>query len=323
MTKKLHYTYMPAPQAFANNRGQGFGNHSNLQTLTVGEDHRTTVSANAKRAAFREYMVTQLGWNAYRSITHGYDKEALVGLSSATTEQEREDIQRKFPDLDLFGYFSTEKAETKKSNKKGKGASKEDKESKEDKKGSSQSRRSPWQVSRAVSLTPSPGDTFTHVRSGVSKGDRVEHGAPYTHDAHHTSYAFSGTLNVGDLINPDLVEDFIQAMFSVSQYGGSHTTNLCDYSPTVALFRIADEPAHRMMDVVRMVEVSPGDFKFDLSRLIETLEEGDIPPNELIVGYSNKYVNAEDLAKLDSLGVQTVRGMNNAKEEILCRMRDM
>src|SRR5947209_14128665 len=188
----------------ANNRAETEGNITTLQKLLwMGETH-STVSAEAIRFALRRRLAdadkngTNRTWNEdlrrneWRS-GRDVDAEFARWLDTAYSG---------FIDDDLLGVMA---AEAGKEEAEGTEADEADAEAKKEKsgrtkkpKGTATTRRSPLEVTRAVSLTPWPGDVTFNAASPMATPSAAKKGTenpvPYGTEVHATRYQYGIAL---------------------------------------------------------------------------------------------------------------------------------
>src|SRR5580658_8294135 len=163
----------------ANNRAENEGNITTLQKLLwMGETH-STVSAEAIRFALRRRLGAAEETNRNYSEDDRANKWTDPQFKGWATETGKTHI-----DDDLLGYMIAEAA----------------KEGADDNKGSATVRRAVLEVTRAVSLTPWPGDvTFNAASPGAtpsaSKGEnKNKNPVPYGTEVHATRYQYGIAL---------------------------------------------------------------------------------------------------------------------------------
>jgi CRISPR-associated protein Cst2 len=264
----------------ANNRAETEGNITTLQKLLwMGETH-STVSAEAIRFALRRRLA------GVETTNRAWDEDDRNNVwKDWTFKGWANEKGQTFVDDDLLGFMTAE-------------AAKEEGES-----GSANVRRAVLEVTRAVSLTPWPGDvTFNAASPGAtpsaSKGDdRAKNPVPYGTELHATRYQYGIALTPERLRDKSRTAKAIEALCQLGTVAGNHGRFLFDFSPDSVVFRITDDPAPRFLYCFE----SHDDGKtVDAPTLLERVEDGDIAPKELILG--GAIAKSETGAKLRKLG---------------------
>jgi CRISPR-associated protein Cst2 len=257
--------------AASNNRGEVEGNVSTLQKLIwMGEAH-TTVSAEAIRFALRRMLkergqVVNRSWNEDERRNDWDNRSKDAGSGGDVSFD-----PKKYVDDDLLGYMTTADA----------GQEAEE---------SATVRRSPLEVSRAVSLTPWPGDiTFNAASPGAqakaAKGRdqkaKLQNPVPYAVEMHATRYQFGLALTPERLANRSRAAVALKAVGALCTVAGNHSRFLYDFSPETIVLRITDDPAPRLL---YCFETEDAGRSVAAPRLLKRLEMGDIAKDELILG---------------------------------------
>lgn len=244
----------------ANNRAETEGNITTLQKIIwMGETH-TTVSAEAIRFALRrrlaEYGPTNRSWDERANSNVWQDPDF---------QRWNSDSQEVCIDDDLLGFMSAE-------------AAKEGESS-----GKATVRRAVLEVTRAVSLTPWPGDvTFNAASPGATPSAQKKgtNPVPYGTELHATRYQYSIAMTPERLRDKRRAAQALECLCKLGPVAGNHSRFLFDFSPEAIAIRITEDPAPRMLycfdtpDEGRTV-IAP--------RLYQRLQNGDIAPEELIV----------------------------------------
>lgn len=251
----------------ANNRGETEGNMTTLQKLLWQGETYTTVSAEAIRFALRRRL-------------DGMEKEgANRTLNETTRANEWKDFEFKgwaketgktFIDDDLLGYMIAE-------------AAGENEES-----GSANVRRAVLEVTRAVSLTPWPGDvTFNAASPGAtpsaSKGDKntSKNPVPYGTEVHATRYQYGIALTPERLRDKSRAAKAISALCNLGPVAGNHGRFLFDFAPESVVIRLTDDPAPR---ILYCFGTDDNGKTVHIKALGQKLEMGDVKQEELILG---------------------------------------
>lgn len=245
----------------ANNRAETEGNITTLQKLLWMGDTHSTVSAEAIRFALRRRMgevePTNRQWdenernNSWREPDFkGWAKEA--GPT--------------YIDDDLLGYMIAE-------------AAKEEGDA-----GSANVRRAVLEVTRAISLTPWPGDvTFNAASPGAtpSAQKKGSNPVPYGTELHATRYQYGIALTPERLRDKSRAAKALSAIGALGTVAGNHGRFLFDFSPDSIVIRLTDDPAPRLLYCFETMDngktvIAPS--------LLRRVEGRDIDPRELILG---------------------------------------
>ena len=264
----------------ANNRAENEGNITTLQKLLwMGETH-STVSAEAIRFALRRRLMgiepTNRRWDEDNRSNDWKDRK-FEGWATEKGET--------YVDDDLLGYMTAE-------------AAKEEGET-----GSANVRRAVLEVTRAVSITPWPGDvTFNAASPGAtpsaSKGEnRSKNPVPYGTEVHATRYQYGIALTPERLRDESRAAKAIEALCQLGTVAGNHGRFLFDFSPDSVVFRITDDPAPRFL---YCFETADDGKTVEALQLRERVEDGDISPKELVLG--GTIAKSETAKKLQALG---------------------
>ena len=263
----------------ANNRAENEGNITTLQKiLWMGETH-STVSAEAIRFALRRRLAeaekngTNREWHETERV-NGWKEPDFGGWES--------EKGKTFIDDDLLGFMKVDAARE------------------EGDTGSANVRRAVLEVTRAVSLTPWPGDvTFNAASPGATASAQKGKGSnpvPYGTELHATRYQYGIALTPERLRDKSRAAKAIYALCELGTVAGNHGRFFFDFSPDAVVFRITDDPAPRLL---YCFETADDGKTVQASSLIARLESGDIAPSELIVGVS-RYQIASGAAGLAS-----------------------
>jgi CRISPR-associated protein Cst2 len=245
MTQHIFATIGTPTAVAANNRGEGDGSTlSTLQKITWGNDQHTTVSADAIRWAYREYLQSFNPAEINRTFDAETDKYNIKN------EQYN---AKTYIDDDLFGYMDAKK-----------GA---------DNKDATTKRRGVLEVSRAISLDPFWGDIAFGSKGG-QKGKTSIHNT----EMHCTAYQYTLALTPNSLKEPKRAQLLLDAIPAIQHVGGNHARFLYEFRPESIVIRITEDPSPWIMNCFERVGDSVG-----CSRLVRLVEINDIPASELIV----------------------------------------
>lgn len=253
----------------ANNRGETEGNTTTLQKLIWQGGVHTTVSAEAIRFAARQSLATMEDsgtnrtWNETARVNDWQDP-TFDGWSEKKKG-------KTFIDDDLLGYMRADAAKE------------------EGKAGTATVRRAVLEVTRAVSLTPWPGDTtFNAASPGATpsaakkgKDPKVSNPVPYGAEIHATRYQYGVAMTPERLADPTRAAKALQALANLRTVAGNHGRFLFDFSPASIVFRITDDAAPRLL---YCFETSDQGQTVDAKELLRRVESGDIAASELVIG---------------------------------------
>lgn len=246
----------------ANNRAETEGNITTLQKIIwMGVTH-TTISAEAIRFALRRRLASYGDTNRFwdeRTNSNGWKDPDFQRWSSDGQEQEV------FIDDDLLGFMSAEAA------KEGESA------------GKATVRRSVLEVTRAVSLTPWPGDvTFNAASPGATPSAQKKgtNPVPYGTELHATRYQYSIAMTPERLRDKRRAAQALECLCGLGPVAGNHSRFLFDFSPEAIVIRITDDPAPRML---YCFDTSDEGRTVVAPRLYQRLQNRDIVPEELII----------------------------------------
>lgn len=244
----------------ANNRGLTEGNITTLQKLVWNGNVHTTVSAEAIRFALRRRLgegeTTNRRWNEDERINTwedpGFKRWEAKGKDP-------------FIDDDLLGFMQAEGAKQ------------------EGERGTAKVRRAVLEITRAVSLTPWPGDTTFNAASPGATPSAQKKGTnpvPYGTEMHATRYQYGFALTPERLRKAERAADALNALVALGEVAGNHGRFLFDFSPESIVFRLTQDPAPRILYAFEVDEA--GSVK--VSELIRKVQAADIDAKELIVG---------------------------------------
>ena len=246
----------------SNNRGVTEGNVTTLQKLIWEGQVHTTVSAEAIRFALRRRLA-----EAGEACNRTYDEEertnAWVDAKFARWTDKSKELP--FADDDLLGFMQAEGAKQ------------------EGEKGGAKVRRAVLEVTRAVSLTPWPGDvTFNAASPGAtpSAQKKGSNPVPYSAEMHATRYQYGMALTPGRLKVPARAGTALKLLCALGEVAGNHGRFLFDFSPESAIFRITDEPAPRILYGFRQSEAG----RVEMPEILRKVRGGDIAAKELVIG---------------------------------------
>lgn len=308
-THYLYGTVLTGEAVAANNRGDNIGNTTTLQKVFHQDDLHTSVSAEAIRFALR-YRFQLEGLDVNRT----YDPEAgklnyedekrttwnpeaevfidddLMGfMDAAAAQQEREE-----EDATVIEGDETQKAPTK-------GARKPKA------KGKTTKRPSPLAIGRAVSLRPYRGEISFNAVSGEKAKGKL---SLYNAEMHTTEYQYSFGLNMGDVINKTNIGHLIDAIVDPPPVAGNHARFAYDFSSASIILRVTSAHSSKIQNCFEHDETTRS---YTVEKLIQRIESGDIPADEVIIG--GELTETPEGDELKRLGVTVFPGVKAAAEE--------
>lgn len=245
----------------ANNRGLTEGNITTLQKLVWNGRVHTTVSAESIRFALRRL----LGDGEETNRTWSDDERANEWKDPAFKRWDPKSKDAPYIDDDLLGFMSAEGAKE------------------EGGKGTVKMRRAVLEISRAVSLTPWPGDTTFNAASPGATPSAQKKGSnpvPYGTEMHATRYQYGFALTPEKLDKPARAKTAVEALCSLGEVAGNHGRFLFDFSPESIVLRVTQDPAPRILYAFG----DAGDGNTTVDDLIRKVVAGDISAKELVVG---------------------------------------
>ncbi len=280
----------------ANNRAETEGNITTLQKLLWMGNTHSTVSAEAIRFAIRRCLAmaekngTNREWDEIERA-NGWKDPDFKGWAS--------EKGKTFIDDDLLGFMKAEAAKS------------------EGESGSADVRRAVLEVTRAISLTPWPGDvTFNAASPGAtpSAQKKGKNPVPYGTEMHATRYQYGVALTPDRLRDNSRVVKAIDSLCNLGTVAGNHGRFLFDFSPDAVVFRITSDPAPRLLycfstdDDGRTVKAPA---------LVQRIKAGDVAKDELIVGAAD--LDSPLVGELKGVGV-TVSGVKAACAQAAARI---
>ncbi|MDT4952791.1 MAG: CRISPR-associated protein Cst2 [Acidobacteriota bacterium] len=310
-THYLYGTVLTSEAVAANNRGDNIGNTTTLQKVFHQDDVHTSVSAEAIRFAIR-YRFQLEGMRLNRT----YDAEE--GKLNYEDEKRANwnpngDV---FIDDDLMGFMDAAAAKKEEEDLASEEASTSEEQvatpakgaKKPRAQGKSATRRiSPLAIGRAVSLRPYRGEISFNAVSGKKEKGTL---SLYNAEMHTTEYQYSFGLNMGDVINKANIGHLIDAIVDPPPVAGNHARFAYDFSPASIVLRITNAHSSKIQNCFEHDETTRS---YTVEKLIQRIESGDIPADELIVG--GELAETPDGDQLKRLGVTIFPGVKAAAEE--------
>jgi CRISPR-associated protein Cst2 len=287
----------------ANNRGLTEGNITTLQKLVWNGQVHTTVSAESIRFAFRRRLADEgQPCNRRYDEEHRQNEWSDPGFSAWSGKGSGE----AFADDDLLGFMSAEAATEETDGKKAKGTAKV--------------RRAVLEVTRAVSLTPWPGDvTFNAASPGAtpSAQKKGSNPVPYGTEMHATRYQYGFALTPARLRVRSRAEIALRALCTLGEVAGNQGRFLFDFSPESVIFRLTHEAAPRVLYAYSSTESG----QVGIGDLLRKVKAGDVPARELVVGGAIvELLSAEERAALDGAALSS--GVVKACETACARIKE-
>ena len=284
----------------ANNRAETEGNITTLQKLIWNGETHTTVSAEAIRFALRRLLAekedkgTNRSWDE-KDRTNVWQDASFAGWNGKG---------KTYIDDDLLGYMIAE-------------AAKEEKKA-----GSATVRRAVLEVTRAVSLTPWPGDvTFNAASPGAtpSAQKKGSNPVPYGTELHATRYQFGIAMTPARLHDASRASKAIQCLAALNSVAGNQGRFLFDFSPDAVIFRVTQDPAPRLL---YSFETNDDGKSVDAPDVLRRVQEGDIDPKELVLGGSIVHQPAGKALIEAGAYVAKASGIKSAADEVVRRIEE-
>jgi CRISPR-associated protein Cst2 len=298
MTRHIFANFVTDFGTAANNRGETEGNTTTLQKLIWKGQVHTTVSAEAIRFALRRLLAsheeTNRTWNE-NSRQNDWESPDFKEWAKATGKT--------FIDDDLLGFMSA-KASTD-----------------ETKAGTADVRRAVLEVTRAVSLTPWPGDTTFNAASPGATPSAAKKGTnpvPYGAEIHATRYQYGIAMTPDRLREPSRANVALKALSAIRTVAGNHGRFLFDFSPAAVIYRITDDPAPRLL---YCFETFDSGASLDAPQLLRRVQCGDIDAGELVVGGELSGTRTGDALK--AAGADVHAGIKFATEAACKRLASL
>jgi CRISPR-associated protein Cst2 len=262
MTLHVFGAIVTATGTAANNRAITEGNVTRLQKLVWNGQVHTTVSAESIRFAVRRRLAERENCN--RTYDEATRTNHWADPSFSRWSEESKDIP--FADDDLLGFMQAEGGKQ------------------EGEKGTAKIRRGVLEITRAVSLTPWPGDvTFNAASPGATRSAQKKGGenpVPYQTEMHATRYQYAFALTPKKLRAPRRAELALDALCALGEVAGNNARFLFDFSPESIVLRLTEDPAPRIIYAFRAIDRE----RLGIDDLLRKVRSGDVPASELIIG---------------------------------------
>lgn len=311
-THYLYGTVLTSEAVAANNRGDNIGNTTTLQKVFHQDDVHTSVSAEAIRFAIR-YRFQLEGMKLNRTYDAG---EGKLDYEDEKREKWNPNGGDVFIDDDLMGFMDAAAAKKESEEQAAEEGVATDEEppptpakgTKPKAKSKSATRRiSPLAIGRAVSLRPYRGETSFNAVSGKKEKGTL---SLYNAEMHTTEYQYSFGLNMGDVVNKENISHLIDAIVDPPQVAGNHARFAYDFSPASIVLRVTNAHSSKIQNCFEHDETTRS---YMVEKLIQRIESGDIPADELIIG--GELAETPDGNELKKLGVTMFPGVKAAADE--------
>jgi len=280
----------------ANNRGETEGNITTLQKLVWHGQVHSTVSAEAIRFALRRRLI-----DAGHTSNRIWDEDARSNEWRDATFEDWKSGGSKFIDDDLLGFMSAKAAKE------------------ENTKGSAEVHRGILEVTRAISLTPWPGDvTFNaaSIEATPSAAKKGSNPVPYGTEVHATRYQYGFAMTPERLRQPERAIAALEAIASLGEVAGNHGRFLFDFSPDSIVLRITPDPAPRLLYTFSLDKGN----RVAVGGLVSKVDAGDIEGEELILG--GPVTDSADGEKLVQIGATVFPGVKGAVVMAMDRLKE-
>jgi CRISPR-associated protein Cst2 len=296
----------------ANNRAETDGNITTLQKLVWHGRVHSTVSAEAIRFALRRRLAEHEDTNRY------WDED---GPKPANNWRDpgftRWGAGESYIDDDLLGFMSAEAAKEDGSDVPAPAEGEEKSAKKKPRaKGTATIRRSPLEITRAISLVPYAGDvTFNAASPGATPSAQKQgtNPVPYGTEVHATRYQYGFALTPDALRQPERAAIAVRSLAALGEVAGNHGRFLYDFSPESAVFRLTHDPAPRLLYIFE-----PKGPQIDAPALLARVESGDLLGQELIIG--GAFSQTETAKKIAAHGATLESGVRRVAELACARI---
>lgn len=304
MSKHLFGAVVTAHGVAANNRGETEGNTTTLQKVLWNGDVHSTVSAEAIRWAIRA------DWQSRGlPVNRAWDERAR-----RNNWQDGEFVKsgEPFIDDDVLGYMSAQAARQEANEDVGEPAGRRGRP-----RGTALVRRSRFEATRAISLTPWAGDVVFSVAGVGATPSASESGVdpvPYSAEVHATRYQYGFALTPEHLLDRARAAAVVDAIIDLADVAGNHARYYYDFAPDAIIFRWTDDPAPRILYSFQV----EAEGTLTVPDLLRRVRAGDIDAAELIVG--GRLAETSDGETLRDLGAIVHTGVKAAAGEAKRRL---
>jgi CRISPR-associated protein Cst2 len=269
----------------ANNRAENEGNITTLQKLLWQGETHSTVSAEAIRFALRRLLAA----TEQQGTNRTWNDELRRNEWKAGKDVDAEFAKWSDPkyigyiDDDLLGFMAAEAAKDEVEETDDSATDKKSKNAKKGK-GTATTRRSPFEVTRAISLTPWAGDVTFNAASPMATPSAAKKGSdnpvPYGTEVHATRYQYGVALTPERLRDKSRAAKAVDALCNLGTVAGNHGRFLFDFSPDAVVFRVTSDPAPRLLYCFDTLDSGK---TVCAPRLAARILGGDIDPKEIVV----------------------------------------
>ena len=180
-------------------------------------------------------------------------------------------------------------------------------------KGTKTARRAVLELTRAVSLTPWPGDvTFNAASPGATPSAQKKgtNPVPYGTEMHATRYQYGFAMTPTRLAVDEAKRAAagLRGLCALGEVAGNHGRFLFDFSPESIVFRFTQEAAPRIL-----YSFAEEDGRVGAAELLRKVSAGDVKADELVIGGAIVDALAKEEQRLLE-GAQRVPGVRAACE---------
>ena len=327
MSLHLFANFVPPFGTAANNRAETEGNITTIQKLLWQGDTHSTVSAEAIRFAIRRLLAVAEQQGTSRTWNDELRRNEWKAGKDVDAEFAKW-IDPKYAgyiDDDLLGFMAAEAGKDEAEGTEADGIDGESQTKKQGTgtkkakaKGTATTRRSPLEVTRAVSITPWAGDVTFNAASPMATPSAAKKGTenpvPYGTEVHATRYQYGIALTPERLRDKSRAAKAIDALCNLGTVAGNHGRFLFDFSPEAVVIRLTQDPAPRLLYCFD----TPDEGKtIHAKKLFDRLASEDILSTELVVGVAD--IESKLANDLKAKGVP-VFGVRKACEEAVKRI---
>ncbi len=307
-----------------NNRAENEGNITTLQKLLWMGNTHSTVSAEAIRFALRRLLATLETQGTNRTWNEDLRRNEWRAGQDIDAEFAKwlDPSYIGYIDDDLLGFMAAEapRDEAEETDADATTEGKKAKPGKAKKKGGATTRRSPLEVTRAVSITPWAGDVVFSVASPMATPSAAKKGSdnpvPYGAEVHATRYQYGVALTPERLRDKSRAAKAVDALCNLGTVAGNHGRFLFDFSPDAVVFRLTADPAPRLL---YCFGTNDDGKTVHADALIARLKANDVLATELVVGVGDL---DSSLAKQLAAAGLAPQGVKKACAEAVARIND-
>lgn len=309
MSKHLFGAIVTPHGIAANNRGESEGNLTTLQKILWNGEVHSTVSAEAIRWAIRA------NWQ-----DRGYDVNRKWDENTRRHSWQDMDFEQggePYIDDDVLGYMSAQAAKEEASE----GESEERSPGRRQRRrGKALVRRSRFEVTRAISLSPWAGDVVFSVAGIGATPSASRSGTdpvPYSGEIHATRYQYAFALTPEHLFDKRRAGALIDAIIDLGDVAGNQARYLYDFAPDAVIFRWTDDYAPRILYPFQLDVAG----RLAVPELLRRVRANDVSASELVIGGS--LADTGDGEELRKLGAIVSSGVKQAAQDIKQRLTEI